>query len=468
MPYHDDPERIQGNIAAVNHRLFKTIVEHAGDYIVVASTDGTILYSGNAFEKLGYERDELLGCNVIDPVHPEDIELARAIFGKMVESDEQQRVDFRMRTSSGEYRWMEGAGIRADGDDEPRVILYARDVTDRKHMEMRVKESEAFMASVIDNSFDLVAVVDMEGTFTFVGDSKKVFGYDRDTVVGTNSFDLIHPDYRDKAARAFSRLVETGDTQVLEFLSSSADGTWRWVEAVGRLFHYNAEKRVLLNIRDITDHKRVEQADKRQIREQSVLLHEVHHRIKNNMNTVASLLSVHAGTIEDPNAVRALEDARSRLHAMHVLYDSLYRSENFERMSIRDYLGRLCDQISEIYPASIPITIDQAIGDFELEVTKLSSLGLITNELLTNAIKHAFHGKPEGHIHVSAEPGAENVLVSVQDNGNGIADDIDPDTHEGFGLSLIRMLSEQLGGSTRVHTSGGTRFEIRFPVEKED
>ena len=154
--------------------------------------------------------------------------------------------------------------------------------------------------------------------------------------------------------------------------------------------------------RDITERKRAEEKINALLEEKELLLREVHHRIKNNMNTMVSLLSLQSETMEDWKAVAALEDAKSRLQIMSVLYDKLYRTENLREMSIKDYLPALVDEIIDVFPNKASVQIETRIDDFVLGVKLLSPLGIIVNELLTNAMKYAFIGRDDGLITVSA------------------------------------------------------------------
>ncbi|MGV8122298.1 MAG: PAS domain S-box protein [Candidatus Xenobiia bacterium LiM19] len=198
--------------------------------------------------------------------------------------------------------------------------------------------------------------------------------------------------------------------------------------------------------------------------EKELLLQEVHHRIKNNMNTMIGLLSLQARKMENPTAAGALMEARSRLRSMGVLYDKLYRSENLNEVSMKDYLRSLINDIAGIFPDSESLKIETRIDDFVLPVRVVSPLGIIVNELLTNAMKYAFTDRDECIIAVTAQCRDNHVTLVFEDNGNGIPESVDIHTSGGFGLMLVGMLVEQLNGSIRIERNGGTAFILEFQV----
>lgn len=198
--------------------------------------------------------------------------------------------------------------------------------------------------------------------------------------------------------------------------------------------------------------------------EKELLLQEVHHRIKNNMNTMIGLLSLQARKMGNPTAAGALMEARSRLRSMGVLYDKLYRSENLNEVSMKDYLLSLINDIAGIFPDSESLKIETRIDDFVLPVRVVSPLGIIVNELLTNAMKYAFTDRDECIIAVTAQFRDNHVTLVFEDNGNGIPESVDIHTSGGFGLMLVGMLVEQLNGSIRIERNRGTAFILEFQV----
>ncbi len=208
-------------------------------------------------------------------------------------------------------------------------------------------------------------------------------------------------------------------------------------------------------------------------REKEILLKEVHHRIKNNMNTITGLLQLQAATMKDhPSAINALNDAGNRVQSMSILYDKLYRSINFKKMSIKEYFSTLIDEIIVNFPNSKFVKVEKNIDDVMISAKILSSLGIIINELITNIMKYAFTGIEDGLITVNAGstgagsmPDSTRVRIVIADNGIGLPESIDVENSAGFGLKLVSMLAKQIGGNIKVERNNGTKFILEFDVK---
>ena len=180
------------------------------------------------------------------------------------------------------------------------------------------------------------------------------------------------------------------------------------------------------------------------------------------MYSISSLLSLHAANVSEPTAVAAIEDAGNRLRSMMVLYDRLYRSERFNDIAVGEYLPHLVEEIVANFPNSGQVRIENSCDDFVLSADKLQPVGIIVNELLTNAMKYAFVGRTDGAIRVSATLKGNLVSIELKDNGVGIVESVDFENSTGFGFLLIRGLAQQLNGRVRFERGGGTRAILEF------
>jgi len=212
--------------------------------------------------------------------------------------------------------------------------------------------------------------------------------------------------------------------------------------------------------RDITERKESELKISDLLKEKEILLKEVHHRIKNNMNTICGLLMIQAETLEDESVKNALYDASTRVQSMMVLYDKLYRSEDFREVSLKEYFPPLIDEVIKNFHSAESVTILKEIDDIILHTDILSPLGIILSELITNIMKHAFKNKTGGIIKVSAKQENNTFSITVEDNGMGIPENVDIHNSPGFGLQLISMLTEQISGNIEVDRIGGTSVTI--------
>jgi two-component sensor histidine kinase len=210
--------------------------------------------------------------------------------------------------------------------------------------------------------------------------------------------------------------------------------------------------------------KQAEEKIRSLLEEKELLLHEVHHRIKNNMSTMISLLSLQSKAIRDTTASEALNDAMGRLQSMNTLYDKLFRAEDLREMSLRDYLPALVREIVAMFPNGDSVDVETRIDDIRLGVKRLSLLGIVVNELVTNAMKYAFVGREWGKIAVSAHLKGNRVALGIGDDGVGVPETIDFENSSGFGLGLVRVLAKQLDASVSIERRKGTLVVIEFDL----
>ena len=200
------------------------------------------------------------------------------------------------------------------------------------------------------------------------------------------------------------------------------------------------------------------------IEEKDLLIREVHHRIKNNMNTISSLLELQAASMVDPVTAEALLDAKSRLLSMGILYDKLYRSNNVRELSVKAFFPILITEVVEHFPNRLNVQVACKLEDFMLGARILSLLGIVVNELVTNAMKYAFPDGRRGHIKAEANLNGKKVRFVLEDDGIGLDESIDCHHTGGFGLSLVGILVRQIGGTVQIERDGGTRFILEFGI----
>ncbi len=237
------------------------------------------------------------------------------------------------------------------------------------------------------------------------------------------------------------------------------------------------EEVFIIGMSDISMLKAYGEKIERLLADKELLLREVHHRVKNNMNVAISLLSVQEASA-GPEAAKALRSAQSRLKGMALLFDKLYRSMSYESMEARDFLTPLVDDICKsLQGESGPVAVELEVCDAKLPPEILSPIGIMVNELVSNAFKHAFKGRSRGRLSIKLERAEPGLRLLVQDNGVGLSalkdaatsmgahTSIDVPPSGGFGMTLASSLAEQLGGSLEVCSAdgGGVCFSVRFP-----
>jgi PAS domain S-box-containing protein len=220
---------------------------------------------------------------------------------------------------------------------------------------------------------------------------------------------------------------------------------------------------------NITDRKLTEQKIESSLKEKDVLLREIHHRVKNNMQVVTSLLNLQARKISDEQALTAIRESQDRIHVMSLVHESLYQSDDLNSIAMKQYFTRLADDIARLHSASAKSIQYQVVtDDVTLCINDAIPVGLIANELLTNAFKHAFADGSPGKVQIVLQKMATGKMeLIVSDNGVGIPESVNPLESKTLGLQLVIRLTEgQLGGTFEVVRESGSAFHIQFGPEQ--
>lgn len=288
-----------------------------------------------------------------------------------------------------------------------------------------------------------------------------MLGLGDDDVKGTPFAECLLPDDREIFLGRYSAIFRHPEAKSIDLRLKSRNA-FRVVRLSAA--RENQSKTLLVIITDITERKQADDKIEALLEEKKLLLREVHHRIKNNLNVATSLLTIQADRIENPEGKAALENARGRMTSMMLIYDRLYRSGDFRHISAAEYLSQLLDALSEQF-ASPRIRVERQLEDFLMDSDTLSPLGIILNELLTNAYKYAFPNGRNGTISVQLErKGSDVAELVIADDGPGLPASYDENTSKGFGLFLIRALVDQIEGSLSIKKEPGAEFVILFPA----
>ncbi|MCX7023864.1 MAG: PAS domain S-box protein [Spirochaetes bacterium] len=443
-------------VLAQTRQNFETFFNTIDEFLFVLDEKGNIIHTNTTvIDRLGYTREELCGKSVL-MVHPAG---RRAEAGRIVDEMLRGLTEFcpvPVITKSGVQIPVETRVKRGIWDDKPVIFGVTKDIS-------RIQLSEEKFSKVFHINPSACGLSDLAtGKYVEVNNAfYALFGFDKDEVMGKTAMDLgiLTP-----VARNSILLKSDSDGNVInaETELRAKNGDIKHVVLSSENIHIQDKQYRFTAVHDITERKNAEDEIKTLLAEKELILKEVHHRIKNNMNTINSLLSIHGRTLKDPSAIESLEDAGSRVRSMMVLYDKLYESVDFTEMSVREYLPALVDQIVSNFPKGESVKIEKRIDDFVLEAKRLQPLGIIINELLTNIMKYAFDDGDDGLITVSATLMDDRVAILVQDNGNGMPESVTFENSTGFGLMLVKMLVEQLEGTIRIEREKGTRIVLEF------
>ena len=351
-----------------------------------------------------------------------------------------------------------------------------REITERKQTEQELRETKERLHYLVGSSPAVIYTSEPSGDYgaTFVSENVKMqFGYEPQQFTKDPGFwaSHIHPEDTQRVFNDLPHLFEV-DVHSYEYRFLHNDGTYRWIYDEMKLLR-DPEGRPLEIIgywADVTERKQAETAMNESLVEKETLLKEVHHRVKNNMQVISSLLRMQAGKVKDKDVLAMLKDSQNRIQSMALVYNKLYQSQNLASINMADYIKELTTGLIKSYttsPSRVTASIDPS--DVSLGIDMAIPCVLVINELVINSLKYAFPENRTGQIAISLkEDGNQELELVVSDNGVGIPEGINLANTSTLGLKLVTNLVEnQLDGKIELDRTQGTTFKITIRREEE-
>jgi PAS domain S-box-containing protein len=450
---------------------FRAIFEQAAIGISRVSLSGQFLEVNQRFCDLtGYTEAELLERTFQELTHPDDLEpdleLVRQLsMGKIPAFS----LEKRYIRKDGQLQWVNlTVSPVHDSDGATKYnIGVIEDISDRKQAEAKLRDSEHRFRAIFEQAAVGMSWVNVEGQFLEVNQRLcELTGYTKAELLERTFHGITYPDDLE-ANLELDRQLFAGEisSYSIEKRYIRKDGQLQWVNLTESLVR-NSEGTIynFAVIEDISARKRAQEQIRASLIEKEVLLREIHHRVKNNLNIIHSLLNMQARTIQDRAMKNVLLDSQKRLQTMALIHEQLYQSETLAKIDFAEYIHRL---VSNLFAAStlnyhlIQVEIQAEPVALNLE-TAISS-GLIINELVTNAFKHAFPSNRAGTIRVEFYQDSEEKLhLLISDNGIGLPPDLNLQRTASLGMRLVLILAQQLRATFDVVRSNGTRFHLTF------
>ncbi|MFO7889469.1 MAG: PAS domain S-box protein [bacterium] len=352
------------------------------------------------------------------------------------------------------------------------IASHVSEILQRRQMEKSIKESQERYNALYNRSLDLVFVHNFQGKFLDANAATlNQFGYSKEEIKTLNFSTLLaDKDQQSRVQESLKELVKTGyQKELTQFRLRSKDGKIIWVETKASVIYKEGKPYAIQGIaRDITERKRAEQQIKSNLNEKEVLLKEVHHRVKNNLNIIVSLLNLQSEQIKNKEqALSALSETRDRVYSMALIHDQLYQTDNFSNINMKTYIQTMARGLMSSLSSGKKVSVNIEIKDIYLNINKAIPCGLILNEIVTNCLKHAFPKRGKGKILIEFHRYNNQYEFLVRDDGVGLPEKIDIKKSKSLGLKLIHLLTKQLGGNITIKKKKGTEFRIIFPVEEE-
>ncbi len=443
---------------------------------VIIIQDAKIVYANPSFAKqVGYPLEEIIGIKSLkDLLHPDDIQIVMKRFSERLEGrTEQSNMVYRAIRKDGSIIDIEVYGTLIDYLSRPGVMVTLKDITEQKKATKALMESESFNRGLVENLPDFIVIYGPDGTIHYVNPAiERALEYSAENLVGTHVISYVSEKYRDIvaaniAARQIGRKVPAYELDIVAY-----DGHLISVIAKGTAIQYHNRPAILLLLVDITRRKLAEEEIKSALKEKEVLLGEVHHRVKNNLTAIIGLIGLQISTFTDPVIISHFKAFEIRLRSMAIIYELLVTTKNFTQINLDTYMEKLVSYLFQVYDITTKIIYRIDMGGIMMPIETIIPCGLVVSEIITNSLKYAFPETFSGReergeaciITISLQHEDNEYLLTVEDNGIGIAEGTDVSISHSLGLFLIRFIIEhQLQGNLEISTAGGTLFNIRFP-----
>lgn len=448
--------------------LMRLAVEASPNGIVVIDTNGRIMLINASIESLfGYTEEELLNqpIEVLVPErythhHPQ-------LRNEFLENPETRAMgharDLYGKHKNGEDIPVEIGLNPINIDGQTLIIAAIVDITERKR-------SHEMIRLAVEAAPNGMVMTDSNGQITMVNSQiELLFGYSRLELINMSIDKLVPDRFRDLHPQVRNSYSQNPVSRAMgkgrDLFALHKDGREFPVEIGLNPLHTDMGLMILASVVDITERKQQEESLKSALKEKEVLLAEIHHRVKNNLQIIDSLIGIQSEKLTDKTALAAFGESQNRVRSIAMIHQILYQSQDFSQVEIASVASRLVDNLMQSYGIDHrKITVDMDLAEVYLPIDKGVPLGLIINEIVTNTLKHAFHAGGRGQINICIKKDeCDNITLIIEDTGVGIAEDCDLEDSSTLGLPLVQALVDQLGGTMNIRRKDPTRFHIVFP-----
>ncbi|WLE98613.1 MAG: PAS domain S-box protein [Candidatus Electrothrix communis] len=478
-------ERVKTEEILRNTAMFQQAILDSAKHIIISiDIIGAVITLNGATESLlGYSEDEAIGKNLLELIYDQEEikqyaeELSQEA-GCRVEPDiEMLTFNACRKNQSYEQEWsyLSKTGerfpvrqavtvIRDGNNDITGFLIIASDIREIKAAEQALRETAALNDKIIHEAPVGLAIYDKSGQCIIANDSAA-------KMIGASLPQILEQNYNDLESWRKSGLLNIAQKSLTErkryyyeFDIITSFDRYGFFNSVFVPFTLHDELHLMLMIDDITERKQAEKRQRANLAEKEALLKEIHHRVKNNMQIAASLMFLQAQSVENPEALRVLQDSQERIKSMGLVHELLYKSGNLSKVPFNEYIETLVQSLQGSYGENNQqgISFHVEADGIALPVDTAVPCGLITNELITNSFKYAFTDNRPGKIIVRFIQEDDLYILTVSDNGIGLPADYDWKSAKSLGLNLVRTLAGQLDAEVRFENDNGLKTSLIF------
>jgi PAS domain S-box-containing protein len=468
-----------------SERKFRGVIEQASEGFILVDEAGRIIeYNGAAERIYEWKREKIIGMAFWDYMYmliPEESRcgLNPDAIRRMIEEYQREGHGPAMggcssvnevNCAGGSRRFTQTINFPIRTDKGHMIGNIVVDVTEQKRAEDALRESEEKFRVLTETTASAIVIL-QDNKVKYANPAvEKITGYSREEMLAMSPVEaasIIDP--ASILMLNLTRFRRRGKNENLryEIRLKAKGGRMKWVDVTTGVISYNGSPAFLATGLDITERKQAEEKLRASLHEKEVLLKEVHHRVKNNLQVVSSMLSLQSMHLDDPADASMFRESQDRIRSMALIHEKLYQSGDLSRIDFNEYVRNLTANLLRSYgvgAGTIKLKID--VGDILLGIDQAIPCGLIVNELVSNAFKYAFPGGRRGEISVAMGRNGEKFTLVVADNGVGMPESVDYLRTKSLGLQLVNTFVEQLEGKISLDRTAGTKFAIVFREKK--
>lgn len=479
-PYNSNQLKYTIELALYRHKKEKKLKENENKYrkifnnefdmihlnIIKNGIPGKFIDVNNVgIERLGYTYDEFLTMTPTDITANENrSEIQKNAFNIFEKG--YHEFDTIQQAKDGKKIPVEVKSTLIELNGEKVVLSITRDITESKKAEKALKESEKKYRDLAELLPQTVFETDLNGNITFVNRiGHQIFGYTPEELnKGINMIQILVPEDHTRAMKNNQRILNGERLPFGEFTALKKDGsTFQIFVNTNPIIQEDKIIGLRGILVDITELKDAENKIKASLKDKEVLLKEVHHRVKNNMQIISSLLNLQIDYLNNEDAIDVLKESQNRVKSMAMIHEKLYLSKDLTQINFADYIQNLVSNLFYSYnikESQIKPIIK--IEDVNLNIETAIPCGLIINELISNCLKYAFPNQMKGEIIITLKSIEDNFELVISDNGIGLPEKININKIKTLGLLLVNSLTEQIDGKISIYKKNGTQFKITF------
>ncbi|PKL66451.1 MAG: hypothetical protein CVV28_10635 [Methanobacteriales archaeon HGW-Methanobacteriales-1] len=464
----EDLEKNKNLILRRNEQL-KFITSNMMDIISETDEKGILKFvSESSFWLLGYTPQELIGSKLVDYVHPDDQKNLHETIENSIKKRALGRIKFRLKNKNGNYLWFDSIKKPVFYNDKfYRIISSIRDINEEESAKNALIKTENKYRTIFENTGALSLIMDENLNINLVNHKfEKFSGYYKDEIESKLNLKDFIDDTDKKSTNAYNMIKNQNkdSRECLEIKNQEISlfdrqGNKKYFVFTSELIIHS--KNTLISLIDITDRKDKEKIIKDSLLEKEMMLKEIHHRVKNNLQIISSLLNLQSGNVSDDKDLKLFIESRDRVRSMAMIHEKLYQSENLSKINFKYYLENLSQQLLMSYDLSGKVKLNFDCDDVFMGIETAVPCGLLVNEIITNSMKHAFPDELSGNINITLKAYDDYELI-ISDDGIGLPNDINMEESNSLGLQIINNLINQIDGSIEFNNSHGTQFKIKF------